>query len=105
MGFGEHSFAVRLHVCDDRAGSRRLLVVRGPDKEIEQNRSKLNTLASQSIVKTAAIFRGLLGAENAGGFQPMKPLGENIGSDTFARALKLAEGAIPPNHHVANDEQ
>ena len=48
--------------------------------------------------------RELASSENAGGFQPLEPLGEDVGADPRQVRPEIAE-PFGPEHQFAHDEQ
>ena len=45
------------------------------------------------------------GVEDAGGFEFLQAVGEDVGGDAFARFLKFLERTVAAHHEVADDQQ
>jgi hypothetical protein len=105
VGFGEDLLAVVLHVGDDGTGCSGLLVLCAPDEKIEKDRGQIDALFSEAVVDAAGVVCVGLGGKDAGGFEGAETVGEDVGCDAFAGCLELLEGAVGPDHEVADDEQ
>jgi hypothetical protein len=83
-GFGEDLFAVDGHLCDEIAGCSGLLVFCSPDEEFEEDRGEVDAFLGQAVVDSSGIFLLGLRDEDAGGFELLQAVGEDVGGDAFA---------------------
>ena len=56
-------------------------------------------------MRTATILRRSLTGKNATGFEPLQPIGKNVGGNPFTSVLEFAVCAIAAHHQVANQQQ
>jgi hypothetical protein len=92
------------HLADQRLVAG-FLMARGPQHHLSKHGRKINALGRKRVNQFPPIGGILLGADNFVGFQPAKPIRQNIGGDFFVGAQKFMKGFIAAQHHVSQDQQ
>jgi len=82
-----------------------MFVMRSPDQQFQQDRSKSDSLGRQAIMDAPAVARYRLRRQNASGSEFVKAVRENVGGNSLSRALEFMETPVSAHHQVTDDQQ
>lgn len=104
-GFSQDFFATLLHFQDYGAGPAGQLMASSPNEQIQKHRGQVDSLLRQPVVCPSSVSFVRLGNDDSRCLKLLQSIAEDIRGDTFARFLKLLEGAEAAHHQIADNQE